>query len=491
MNDISCPKCGEVFKIDEAGMIDIIKQVRDREFEKEVVRIESTSKANEEKSIEIATAKVTEELQKQIAVHEKENTKLREKLEATKTEEKLAVTEATSQMEKEVQSLKSKLEATKTEEKLAVTEATSQMEKEIQSLKSKLQEKDSALQTELERKETVITELKGTLKQQKTEEQLKIKETIAEVEKERDSLKNAIDSKEMEKQLSENLLKEKYEGIIKEKDEQISYYKDYKAKLSTKMVGESLEQHCQTEFNRMRATAFKNAYFEKDSDVKDGSKGDYIYREHDVEGNEIISIMFDMKTQLDETSTKKKNEDFLDKLNKDRVSKNCEYAVLVSLLELDNDFYNSGIADVSYRFEKMYVVRPQSFISIITILRDSAIKTIEYRSQLATIKNQNIDITNFEEALDNFKEGFARNYSLASRKFQEAIEGIDKTMSQLQKTKDALLSSERNLRLANDKADDLTVKRLTRGNPTMTAKFAEAKAKNLENKNDYPDSDTS
>jgi hypothetical protein len=354
-------------------------------------------------------------------------------------------------------------------------------EKELESLRSKVQEKDSVLKTELARKETVIVELTENLKQQRLEEQLKIKETIAAVEKERDSLQNAIDLKEKDKMISEQLLIERYEGIIKGKEEQISYYKDYKAKLSTKMVGESLEQHCLNEFNRLRATAFKNAVFEKDTDVKEGSKGDFIYRESDAEGNEIISIMFDMKTESDGTAAKKKNEDFLDKLDKDRIAKKCEYAVLVSLLELDNDFYNSGIADVSYRHERMYVVRPQSFISIITILRDNAMKTVSYKSALAAIRNQNIDITNFENELNDFKEKFSRNYRLASERFQDAIEGIDKTMAMLQRTKDALIKSENNLRLANEKAEDLTVKKLTRDNPTMKAKFAELNTKDTQN----------
>ena len=448
MNEIKCPKCGALFKIDEAGMADIVRQVRDAEFKKQVQMIESASKVNEEKTVEIAVAKTAEQYKKEIA-----------------------------DQKEEIAKLQTKLESTKTEEKLAVNEATNQMEKKLESLKNELKIKDSVLETELARKETVIVELKENLQKQKVEEQLKIKETITEVEKERDKLKNAIDSSEKDKKISEQLLIERYEGIIKGKDDQISYYKDYKAKQSTKMVGESLEQHCLNEFNRLRATAFKGASFEKDNDSRDGSKGDFIYRENDADGNEIISIMFDMKTELDETATKKKNEDFLDKLDKDRTAKKCEYAILVSLLELDNDFYNAGIADLSYRHEKMYVVRPQSFIAIITILRDNAMKTISYKSALAAIRNQNIDITNFESDLEDFKDKFSRNYRLASERFREAIEGIDKTMAQLQKTKDALIKSENNLRLANDKAEDLTVKKLVRDNPTMKAKFAELEAK--------------
>ena len=396
MNEIRCPKCNEIFRVDESGWTEIVKQVRDKEFNKELTRREDLFNKDKEMSITLAVGKTEKELQAIIAEQELANNELKSKLELVKTQEMLAVIEAKSELEKE-----------------------------------------------------------------------------------RDRLQNLLDSKETETKLSEKLLQEKYELMLREKNEQIAYYKDYKAKQSTKMVGESLEQHCEIEFNRMRATAFKNAYFEKDSDIRDGSKGDYIYREFDAEGNEIISIMFDMKTELDQTTTKKKNEDFLDKLNKDRIAKNCEYAVLVSLLELDNDFYNSGIADVSYRFQKMYVVRPQSFIPIITILRDSAMKSLTYKSELSLIKSQNIDVTNFENDLNDFKQKFSKNYELASRKFQDAIDGIDKTMAQLQKTKDALLSSERNLRLANDKAEELTVKKLTRGNPTMKAKFDELRGEEI------------
>jgi len=448
MNDIRCPKCGEVFKVDESGMADIVKQVRDNEFRKELTERENAWKTDKEKSIALAIEQAQKHLQEEIANQKILNAELN-----------------------------SKLDATKTAEKLAVNEAIAKMDKEINDLRNALREKDSALELEAARKEAVITQLKEKLSQQDLENQLKIKDQITEIEIERNQLKTIIQTKDTEKQLSEKSMKEAFENRLKEKDELIAYYRDYKAKQSTKMVGESLEQHCQNEFNRMRATAFKNAYFEKDSDASEGSKGDYIYRENDADGNEIVSIMFDMKTEMDETATKKKNEDFLDKLDRDRKAKKCEYAVLVSLLELDNDFYNSGIADVSYRHDKMYVVRPQSFISIITILRDNALKAIGYKSELAMIRSQNIDITNFEENLNKFKDGFSRNYELASRRFKEAIEGIDKTMNQLQKTKDALISSENNLRLANEKADDLTVKKLTKGNPTMTAKFAEAKAK--------------
>ena len=414
MNEIKCPKCGEVFKVDESGMAEIIKQVRDSEFRKELTEREKLWMTDKEQAIALATERKEKELQNKVSEREKENAELKAKLESAKTTEKLAVSEAVTLKDKELEVLRSKLAA------------------------------------EAARKDSAIQELQGKLDKMDVENRLKIQEQITNIEKERD-------------------------GLLRAKDEEIARYKEFKAKQSVKLLGESLEQHCETEFNRLRATAFKNAYFEKDSDIKEGSKGDYIYRELDAEGNEIVSIMFDMKNEADDTVTKKKNEDFLDKLNKDRIAKKCEYAVLVSLLELDNDFYNSGIADMSFRHEKMYVVRPQSFISIITILRDSALRSQSYRSELALVRAQNIDVTNFEEKLNAFKEGFSRNYRIAGERFQEAIENIDKTMKQLQKTKDALLASENQLRLANEKAEDITIKKLTKGNPTMERKFEEAR----------------
>jgi len=455
MNEIRCPKCGEAFKVDASGLADIVRQVRDKEFQKELLDRENIWNADKEKSVALAVEQTEKALMSKINEFEIEKAKLT-----------------------------TKLESTEKEEKLAIRDALSTKEDEIIVLKRQIEEQKAALELEVSRKDSVIEGLHAQMKNQELSNQLETQKIIADVEKERDQLKGIIELKDTEKQLSEKSLKESYESKINEKNEQIAYYKDFKAKQSTKMVGESLEQHCQIEFNRMRATAFKNASFEKDSEVKEGGKGDYIYREYDADNNEIVSIMFDMKTELDETATKKKNEDFLDKLNKDREAKNCEYAVLVSLLELDNDFYNSGIADVSYRYEKMYVVRPQSFISMITILRDSAIKSMNYKSELALIKSQNLDVTNFENDLEAFKQSFSRNYRLANERFLDAIAGIDKTMVQLQKTKDALLASDRNLRIANDKADDLTIKKLTRGNATMTAKFDELKKENQEKETD-------
>lgn len=410
--EIICPHCKKAFKVDEAGFADILKQVRDHEFERELLdRIEMMEK-DKESAVKLAEANTKNELQAEAAKKDAEIAEL-------KAEKQLAITQLESKKDAELADLKAKLESVETEKKLAVTEA------------------------------------------------------VNAVEKERDELANGLKSKEAEKQLLESSLKDKYETELKSKDEMIAYYKDLKARLSTKMVGETLEQHCETEFNRLRATAFQNAYFEKDNDSKTGSKGDYIYRETDESGNEIISIMFEMKNEGDETATKKRNEDFLKELDKDRAEKKCEYAILVSLLEADSELYNSGIVDVSHRYPKTYIIRPQFFIPMITLLRNAALNSLKYKSELALVKAQNVDITNFEDNMNKFKEGFAKNYDLASRKFKTAIDEIDKTIDHLQKTKDALLSSENNLRLANNKAEDLSIKRLTRGNPTMAAKFTD------------------
>ena len=366
---------------------------------------------------------------------------------------------------------------------------THEFEDEVEKrIKEALDKANSAKELAVEKAKNAqaaeISELKAKLKQADTDKELAVTRALAPVEKELESVKSDLKSKNSEAKLREESLKSQvklreaalktqYEGAIKLKDEEIERLKDLKSKLSTKMVGETLEQHCQTEFNRLRATAFKNAYFEKDNDARTGSKGDFIYREDDENGNEIISIMFEMKNENEATATKHKNEDFFKELDKDRKEKKCEYAVLVSLLEADSELYNTGIVDVSYKYDKMYVIRPQFFIPMITLLRNAALNSMKYKEELAIIRNQNIDITHFEENMENFKQSFARNYEMASRKFSTAIEEIDKTIAHLQKTKEALLSSENNLRLANNKAEDLTIKRLTRGNPTMAAKFAE------------------
>jgi hypothetical protein len=423
MNDVICPHCKKAFKVDETGFADILKQVRDHEFEQELLERVQLLEREKESAVKLAEANAKNELQAQIAAKEAE------------------------------------MARAKADQALAVSQLESKKDEEVAELKAE--------------RELVLTELKAKLESGETERKLAVSQAVNVVEKQRDELANKLATKDTEKQLLESSLKDKYENELKSKDEMIAYYKDMKAKLSTKMVGETLEQHCEIEFNKLRATAFPNAYFEKDNDAKSGSKGDYIYRETDDDGNEVISIMFEMKNEGDETATKKRNEDFLKELDKDRVEKKCEYAILVSLLEADSELYNSGIVDVSHKHPKTYVIRPQFFIPMITLLRNAAMNSLKYRSELAMVKAQNIDITSFEDNMTAFKEGFARNYDLASRKFKTAIDEIDKTIDHLQKTKDALLSSENNLRLANNKAEDLTIKRLTRGNPTMAAKFAE------------------
>ena len=426
MQEIKCPKCGEVFQVDESGYAAIVKQIRDREFQKEVYEREQQFKAH------LQTLEKDRQLAIKNAVGEKdaEIAQLKAQLNANAQNNKLSVSEAVAVKEKEITALEARLAAYEMEKRLAVSEVVFKTERQLAA---------------------------------KNEELIK--------------LANQIESNEKESKIREQSIKDGYEAKLKIKDEQIDYYKDLKAKQSTKMIGETLEQHCAIEFNRLRATAFRNAYFEKDNDARTGSKGDFIFREFDDEGTEFISIMFEMKNEADGTATKHKNEDFLKELDKDRKEKNCEYAVLVSLLEADNELYNGGIVDISHRYPKMYVVRPQFFIPIITLLRNAAMNSLQYKKELATIKNQNIDIAHFEEDMNDFKEKFARNYRLASEKFKKAIEEIDKTIDHLQKTKEALLSSENNLRLANNKAEDLSIKRLTRNNPTMQAKFAELEAK--------------
>jgi hypothetical protein len=417
MNDIICPHCKKTFKVDEAGFADILKQVRDHQFEEELKNRLIIAEREKESAVKLAEAKITSALKEEIGRKDNE---------------------------------------------LVVLQAKS----------------DTELAEKLAKKDSDLAELNSKIKNAEIEQKLAVSEATKAIEKERDDLANNLAHKETERELLEKSLNAKYlaelktkDDIIKLREEEITLRKDMKLKLSTKMIGETLEQHCEAEFNKLRATGFQNAFFEKDNDARTGSKGDFIYKETDDAGNEIISIMFEMKNEGDETATKKRNEDFMKELDKDRSEKKCEYAVLVSLLEADSELYNSGIVDVSHKFEKMYVVRPQFFIPIITLLRNAAMNSLQYKAELNLMRNQNIDITNFEDKINTFKEGFARNYELASRKFKTAIDEIDKTIIHLQKTKAALLSSENNLRLANNKADDLTIKKLNHGNPTMKAKF--------------------
>jgi hypothetical protein len=417
MNELICPNCKKEFKVDEAGFADILKQVRDHQFEEEIQSRLALAEKDKESAIKLAEATIKNSLQEQLAKKDQELAELKAKKE-------IELSQKLSQKENELLQLKAKIDNTEVAKKLAVNEA------------------------------------------------------VQKVQKERDNLENDLKTKELEKQNLANSLKQQFstelqnkDVIIKYKDEEIARVKDMKLKLSTKMLGETLEQHCETEFNKLRSTAFQRSYFEKDNDSKSGSKGDFIYRETDEAGNEIVSIMFEMKNEGDETVTKKKNEDFFKELDKDRNEKKCEYAVLVSLLETASEYYDSGIVDVSHKYSKMYVVRPQFFIPIITLLRNAAMNSMQYKAELALVRSQNIDITNFEEKMNNFKDGFARNYDLASRKFKDAIDGIDKTIKELEKTKAALVSSENNLRLANEKTEDLTIKKLTHNNPTMKSKF--------------------
>jgi len=461
MNEIKCPHCGKEFKIDEAGYANILKQVRDTDFENQLHERLELAEQEKQSAVELAKTKAANESQKAAAAKDTEIQELKAKLEAGEVARKLAVSEALKTVEKERDTLANELEKQKHEKRAASELAEAKLLSELQ----------MAAAT----KDAEIQGLKATLDSIEVAQKLAITEAVSAVEKERDALKSGLQQVELQKQLAEKALKDKYETQIQDRDDAIERLRDMKARLSTKMVGETLEQHCETEFNRIRAMAFPSAYFEKDNDTRSGSKGDYIFRDLNEASTEIVSIMFEMKNESDETATKKKNEDFLKELDKDRTEKNCEYAILVSLLEPDSELYNTGIVDVSYRYPKMYVVRPQFFIPIITLLRNAAQNSLKYKTELALVKAQHIDITNFENELNEFKTGFARNYELASKKFKTAIDEIDKTIEHLQKTKDALLGSENNLRLANNKADDLTVKKLTRGNPTMAAKFDEFK----------------
>ena len=392
MNEIICPHCKKAFKLDEVGYADILKQVKNHEFDSELHERLAVAEKDKENAVKLA----------------EEQTKNAGQADAAKKDTEIA-------------RLQAKIESTQIETKLAVTQA------------------------------------------------------VNTVEKQRDELAGKLEVKDHEQRSLTSSLNEKHQSELRAKDEMIAQYKDMKLKLSTKMLGETLEQHCEVEFNKLRATAFQNAYFEKDNDAATGSKGDYIYRESDETGNEIISIMFEMKNEGDETASKKKNEDFLHELHKDRTEKQCEYAVLVTLLEADSELYNGGIVDVSHRHQKMYIVRPQFFIPIITLLRNAALSSLKYKAELALVRDQNIDITHFEENLENAKRAFGRNYELAGKKFTDAIAGIDKTIKQLEKTKKELLSSDNNFRLANDKLQNTTIKRLTTGNPTMQARFDELK----------------
>ncbi len=451
MNEILCPHCHKAFTIDEAGYANILKQVRNSEFEQQL-----------HDRLELAQAKQAADLQQTAAAKDAEIQALKAKLDAEEVARKLAVAEALTAVERQRDALAYEL-----------ANANSAHLATAQLAEAKLL---SELQRSASTKDAEIQALKAQLEAIALAQKLAITQAVTAVEKQRDELKNGLERSQLEQQLSEKSLKDKYETQIRDRDDAIERLRDLKARLSTKMVGETLEQHCETEFNRIRATAFPRAYFEKDNDARSGSKGDYIFRDADEAGTEIVSVMFEMKNESDRTATKNKNEDFFKELDKDRTEKNCEYAVLVSLLEPDSELYNTGIVDVFHRYPKMYIVRPQFFLPIITLLRNAAMNSLKYKTELALVKAQNIDIANFEGELETFKGAFAKNYDLASKRFQTAIEEIDKSIDHLQKTREALLGADKNLRLANDKAQDVTLKKLTKGNPTMAAKFAELKA---------------
>lgn len=495
MNEIKCPHCGKVFQVDERGFADILRQVRTAEFDKEIAQREGMLQEQNAQAVKLAVAKAQQDAQAETAQRDARIAELETRLAAEKREREQA--EKSSQLEhaNELEAALAKKQAeivqlqadvkklsadhdaqnriAKAEHERLLSDATAQRDAEIAALRQQLSSQESAFKQQLE----------SQTQQFRAEKELAVSEARAAAERQRDELAAQVKLQEAQAAQERAALREKMtnelaakDELIKYKDEEIARVKEMKARLSTKMVGESLERHCETEFNKIRATAFPHAYFEKDNDVVDGTKGDFVFRETDpATGEEVVSIMFEMKNENDETRTKHKNEDFFAKLDSDRKKKGCEYAVLCTMLEPDNDLYNEGIVDVSYRYEKMYVIRPQFFIPIISILRNAALSALQYKTELAEVRNQNIDITNFENSMEDFKTKFARNYDLASRKFQTAIDEIDKTIDHLQKTKEALLGSERNLRLANDKAQDLTIKKLTRKNPTMKAKFAALK----------------
>ena len=491
MNEIRCPKCGTVFTVDESGYADIVRQVRDEQFAAELAERAEAFEREKNQAVALAEASVRAEGDRALA--------------AARAEGERELAERTAK----IGELVAKLDAAERERALAqesaaaaareeASRSVADLQREVDRLTAELgrREDTAALEAacarqEMERKiaerDQKIAELNQKIAGEGAARELAVAQAVAAVERERDEARSALvhekalyEAKQQQIEATHTLeleeAKKTADELIRYKDEEIERLRDMKARLSTKMVGETLEQHCETEFNRLRMTAFPHAYFEKDNDASDGTKGDFIFRECDEAGNEIVSIMFEMKNENDETATKHKNEDFFKKLDQDRKKKGCEYAVLVTLLEPESELYNTGIVDVSYRYPKMYVIRPQFFIPLITLLRNAAMNALAFKQELALVRQQNIDVTNFEEKLLKFQDGFARNYGLASRKFQTAIDEIDKTISHLQKVKENLISSENNLRLANDKAQDLTIRKLTRGNKTMKEAFDAARA---------------
>ena len=508
MSQIKCPSCKEEFTIDEVKYAEILNQVRSKEFDKEIQDKLSQINKQHQKDIELKKEQSQRILTDELAKKEAEVAKLEAKknqeltqLTATKEQEILILKNRIDQFNHEQRLMKKNIEEVMQEKidqqekkitqltndnALEITQLKAQKEQEILVMQSQInnfekekeilkKDTEALLQEEINGLKSVNDQLKNQVEAVEQKKSLELMEKMAVKDSEVAALSTKLALQEKEAELNKGAMRERYEAQLKQKEEEVAFYKDFKARQNVKLLGESLEQHCEIEFNRLRMTAFPQAIFGKDNDVTSGTKGDYIYREFDDHGVEVISIMFEMKNEADATATKKKNEDFFAKLDKDRQDKKCEYGILVSMLEPDNELYNNGIVDVSYTYPKMYVIRPQFFIPMITLLRNAALSSLVYKNEVALMKQQNIDITNFEAELDAFRTGFSRNYDLASRKFKDAIDGIDKTISQLQKTKDALLSSENNLRLANNKADGLTVKKLVKNNPTMKQKFEDLK----------------
>ena len=487
MNEIKCPNCGTIFQINETDYDKIVKQIKNQEYDKEIKELENRYKKDKEQELEIIRNHIEQEHSKDISKKNEEILNLKNEIKNQSTSLENTYKDELSKKNEEIINLKNELKIQETnminDYENKKKEVVSKKDEEILNLKNELRNQEATIKNnyleEINKQNLEIEKLKGELKNKDTKYELDLKTSLNEKDKKITELSNKIEISKQEYINKETNLKDSYENKIKMKDEQIAYYKDFKAKQSTKMIGESLEQHCSMEFNKLRAL-FPHAYFEKDNDCKSGSKGDFIYRDFDSDHTEIVSIMFEMKNEGDTTSSKHKNEDFFKELDKDRNEKNCEYAVLVSLLEIDNELYNTGIVDVSYKYPKMYVIRPQFFIPLITLIRNISLNSLEYKKELVTIQEQNIDITNFEDNMNKFKESFGRNYRLASDKFKKAIEEIDKTIDHLQKTKEALLSSENNLRIANNKAEDLSIRGLTKGNITMSKLFNEVKDKKFE-----------
>ncbi len=459
MQEIKCPNCGQVFQVDETGYAQIVQQVRDSEFEKEIARREKELAEKRENELRMARMEQEKEYDKTLSEKESELAEREKTIELLKAEKQSETDKIRTEKNNEIERLK-------IERDREVERIKSDRDRELEKLRSEMTEQLNKLKAEIEKSDTE-KELAVTRAVQEKEREIADKN--AEITK----LIGDLELQQRQSELTEKQMAEQHKGELKLRDEEIERLKDFKARQSTKMVGESLEQHCQNQFNSIRMTAFPNAYFEKDNDARTGSKGDFIFRESSDDGTEFISIMFEMKNEMDTTATKHKNEDFFKELDKDRKEKNCEYAVLVSLLEADNELYNNGIVDVSYRYEKMYVIRPQFFIPMITLLRNAALNSLKYQRELAVVRNQQVDILHFEENMESFKNAFGRNYELASRKFEDAINEIDKSIRQLEKVKEALTSSERNLRLANDKAQDLSIKKLTKNAPSVKAMFDE------------------